>query len=277
MRVGLVGGGGYVGAALAQSDPSITLLPHEDPDPTGYDVVLYFGAGMASRRACQQASWEAVYEANVAGLARLAARMTPSQRLVYASSASVLEGSGPCAADEAWAPTTHDAWPATAAFRELDAYTRSMAERERVAASSPATSVGLRLGTVIGPSPRPRHDLLHLKMARAAVGAGVVTVTDPACWRAVLSMRDLCRAVRAVVSRGARTRHAVYNLCSFNASVGEIADLVAAAFGVKTTLAAGGGAGGFSMDCAAFRRDFGATTLRDDRHTVLECVRPQKT
>jgi len=85
--------------------------------------------------------------------------------------------------------------------------------------------IALRQGTVCGHSPRMRMDLIVNTMFRSAMTEGVININNPAIWRPVYDIRDavhgFIRAVQADYSL-----NGVFNVCSGNYTVGEVADLV---------------------------------------------------
>ena len=98
-----------------------------------------------------------------------------------------------------------------------------------VAAISGADFYALRFGTVNGWSPNFRLDLMINRMVFDAVVRGEINVMNEGVHRAILDIRDLCRAVTALIA--GEPSPGAYNLCSFNGTVGEIASHVAQATG----------------------------------------------
>jgi nucleoside-diphosphate-sugar epimerase len=85
--------------------------------------------------------------------------------------------------------------------------------------------IAFRQGTVCGYSPRMRLDLVVNTMFKAALTERVITVSNPAIWRPILSTRDAAQAyIRAIES--APEISGTFNVASGNYTVGEIADLV---------------------------------------------------
>jgi len=83
----------------------------------------------------------------------------------------------------------------------------------------------LRQGTVSGYSPRMRLDLIVNTMFKSAVSGGVITVNNPAIWRPVLAIQDAASAyIRAIEAPEGIS--GVFNICSGNYTVGEVADYV---------------------------------------------------
>ena len=140
-----------------------------------------------------------------------------SRPLVLYSSASVYGVSErPCAEDAATHPLT--------LYSEL----KIAAER---AAFARGPSLVLRNGTVHGPAPIIRGDLLLNSMVASAVTTGeVVLMTSPKTRRPVVDVRDLASLTADLLERGAT---GLYNVASANMTVGEAGALVSAATGAR--------------------------------------------
>lgn len=84
-----------------------------------------------------------------------------------------------------------------------------------------------RQGTVSGYSPRMRLDLAINTMFKNALLTNRITLTNHKIWRPILGLNDLCQAYRLGLEWEASGGH-VFNITSFNATIGELADAVAA-------------------------------------------------
>ena len=84
--------------------------------------------------------------------------------------------------------------------------------------------VGLRFGTVNGGSSIIRRDLMINSMVWSALNTGTITVTNKHVKRPILSIRDLAKAVHTILVNN--VKRDIYNLASFNSTVGEIASIV---------------------------------------------------
>jgi len=131
--------------------------------------------------------------------------------LVFYSSASVYGMSAePCAED--------------AEVRPLTLYSELKVATER-AALQRANALVLRNGTVHGPAPVLRGDLLLNAMVASALATGsIVLMTTPATMRPVVDVRDLAELTVGLLERGSA---GLYNSAAANISVGEAAALVA--------------------------------------------------
>lgn len=84
--------------------------------------------------------------------------------------------------------------------------------------------VCLRQGTVSGYSPRMRLDLAINTMFKNAMSKNEITVTNPKIWRPILALPDLCKGYEAAIAHQAS---GIFNIASFNTTVGELAENVA--------------------------------------------------
>ena len=289
MKVAIVGAAGYIGSYLLgvlrqaghavmgydtrRYDGCVRLRGRDIPaeELRAHDVVVYL-AGLSGRAACLCKSYGVVRDENVGDVCELAEKLSQDQLLVYASSASVVEGHVD-PVDETCAVHVD----------RLDTYARSMHDRELALRDLDKNTVGLRLGTVIGVSPSQRRDLLHTAMARSAVNTGAVRVRNAECWRGVLALTELGEAVQAIMARRLSLRGPqVFHVASFNTTIADAAQAVAEAAGAVVEDAGDDPSGlhtGFALDTTAFRGTFGfefTATNRELAETmVAACERAQ--
>jgi nucleoside-diphosphate-sugar epimerase len=235
----VLGGQGYVGSALtghlqAAGLPcrSVDLELRGSPGPlpnrrrafqelTAEELSRFGGvvllAGHASVAACDQAPAEA-FANNVSGFVELVHRLR-GQPLVFASSISVYVQTG------GWAAREDQPLPPPVSYYDL--HKQAI---ERYAAIAYPQSYALRFGTVCGPSPNLRPELLLNSMVLSALKQGEIRVANREASRPLLGIGDLCRTVEAVLRGGVPP--GCYNLASVNTSIGELAALVSDRFGV---------------------------------------------
>ncbi len=85
----------------------------------------------------------------------------------------------------------------------------------------------LRQGTISGFSPRMRLDLAINTMFKNAVSKHEITLSNPAIWRPILGIGDLCNGYQMAVE-SPYTTNGIFNLASFNTTVEELANSVKA-------------------------------------------------
>jgi len=116
------------------------------------------------------------------------------------------------------------------AVNPLTLYSELKLAAEHAALAHPGALV-LRNGTVHGPAPNLRGDLLLNMMIASAITSGqIVLMTTPQTMRPVVDVRDL-----AALTVGLVERHAagLYNVATTNVSVGDAAAIVSRVTGAK--------------------------------------------
>lgn len=242
-KIMVVGGAGYVGTLLSTElhergyDVHVVdlmwfgnNLPEElkskakvcdvfditQKDLEGFDTVV-FVAGLSNDPMADYSPAKN-FISNSASPAYLAyiAKKAGVKRMVYASSCSVYG----YAVDQFYDETG----PTTAVYPY--GISKLQGERSVMQLSDDSFSVvALRKGTVSGVSPRMRFDLVVNAMFKSAVNTGVITMSNPAIWRPILSITDCVSAyVRAVEADSSIS--GVFNVASENCTIGQIADIV---------------------------------------------------
>lgn len=136
-----------------------------------------------------------------------------STKLIYASSASVYDG------------VTNPNEDCTE-FNLKGMYDLTKRTIDNLAQLSDTEYYGLRFATVNGWSPNLRVDVMLNKMVFDAKENGVIIVTNPQLVRPILGIKDLGRAIQAIVG-SKEDKRGIYNLASFSASVLDMAQTVA--------------------------------------------------
>ncbi len=235
----IIGGQGYVGSALAVylngkgvefdvvdlGKRGVVYKPNRywaSQDLTREELASYGAvvllAGHSSVPACDQEPVVS-FDNNVLGFVDLVHKLT-TQKLIYASSISVYINTKGKVSKEG------------SLFREpVSAYDFHKQTIEKYAAFTYPNSYGLRFGTVCGPSPNIREELLLNSMVKAAITKKEIQVANREIHRPLLGINDLCRSVEAILTKDVAP--GIYNLASVNTSVGELADRVAEQLRVK--------------------------------------------
>jgi UDP-glucose 4-epimerase len=235
----LLGGQGYIGSALARHltarglpVQSVDLGLRGTPGPAANQCRRYqeltveeladYGsivllAGHSTVTSCSEAPIES-FANNVSGFVDLVHKLR-GQRFLFASSISVAIRTPERPATE------EDLLPDPVAVYDLH---KQFIERHARFAYPGA--YGLRFGTVCGPSPNLRTELLLNGLVRSALFQRRVEVANPHAHRPILGINDLCRSVEAILTR--RIPPGCYNLASANVRIGELAGWVARRFEV---------------------------------------------
>lgn len=240
MAVLLIGGCGYVGSVLAERLLQTRVVkcidterrgnpgnvPHLNVDyahlSTGliqcYDDIVLLAAHSSVSACVNDPS--GAFSNNVLAFQHLLERLDKHQRLVYASSSSVYSGFGAAAASED-----------NAAGNMYDA---SKMMNDMLASLSGKRTYGLRFGTICGPSPNLRKELMLNSMCESASNNGYVQISNPKIRRPILGISDLVRAVTAILDGSGEP--GIYNLASFNSTVAHLGGTVAAELDVPLIL-----------------------------------------
>ena len=179
-----------------------------------YDYIILLGAH-SSVKMCKN-DLRSSMNNNVRNFWNLLDKLGANQPLIYASSGSVYGNGEPYKQF-----FEHDPLPPATNW-----YDHGKQEIDRIALLSGKKTYGLRFGTVNGASPNFRTELMLNSMFLSAKNSGVVKYRNENVNRAILGTKDLCRGIGAILSyieeKGPKNP-GVYNLASFNATVGYMA------------------------------------------------------
>lgn len=259
MKILIVGSEGYIGSFLNNRYKNLYDIKCIDIKINKYgreiteeeikeqDIIIYL-AGLSGRKQCEDKTKEEVYFENVLDILNIIQKMNDKQLIIYASSASLLEGSHDISVDEDYE------------IKEnlLDNYAESMMLREKAIKNITNTNtIGLRFGTVIGISPNQRTDLVHIAMIKSAVLKGCVNVVNPKCYRSILSLEDLLEVFSKIIKNYKDIKgNKIYNIGSFNGCIMSFAKNITDYTHSKLNIISDDGLSGFSMDNIKFCKDF---------------------
>lgn len=242
MKILLIGGNGYIGSKFYDSYKTKHDITSIDLNLFGedlgfstnlnfnynnnleYDVIVCL-AGHSSVPMCEfnpQNAWLN----NVEYFRQLCSKIT-TQKLIYASSASVY-GNSQYGFSTEQAPIN---------FNPLNHYDLQKITIDLIAnkfIKEGKNIIGLRFGTVNGPSLNTRSDLMINSMVKSAIETGKVLAKNLDIHRAILGINDLVRAIDRFAETDVDCGQ--YNLASFNSTVGEIARLVSRTCGAELSL-----------------------------------------
>ena len=264
MRILLIGGHGYVGSRLASElhqdihivdcgmfgiIPKLGIDKRCDYDQLDFQYLNQFDAiillaGHSSVGLCDNAPPNVVCENNIAKFIRLVNKLD-RQKFIYASSSSVYGHSLNAAED----------LPVGSAVNLYD-WSKDTIDRYMMCAGR-SNWYGLRFGTVCGFSPNLRSDLMINSMVHGIRTQGEFRVGQRSINRPILGLSDLCRAVTVILQSDMNA--GVYNLASFNTTVGTIAYELALMFPHARMLDMGSSdnsAYSFSISVDKFQRAF---------------------
>jgi UDP-glucose 4-epimerase len=141
---------------------------------------------------------------------------TDDQLIIYASSASVYGNSKP---GERHKETNMHFTP----VNNYDVTKYALDQQATIANLNGRCVIGLRFGTVNGWAPNLRVDVMINSMYHSVQMGTGIQVMNSHISRAMLGIEDLCRAVLRCIEYPVP---GIYNLASFNSTVGEIAQAV---------------------------------------------------
>jgi len=175
---------------------------------------------------------------------------TDGQLIIYASSASVYGNSKP---GEKHSETNTHFTP----VNNYDVTKYALDQQATIANLKGRRVIGLRFGTVNGYSPNLRVDVMINSMYHSVQNGTGIQVTNPHISRAMLGIEDLCRAVARCIEQPVA---GIYNLASFNSTVGDIAQAVSQKLGAEIINQGNtANAYDFALDTTLFEQTFDFT------------------
>lgn len=166
--------------------------------------------GAVMHLACHVHGREHALADDIGDLAQTLATLN-GRRLIFTSSAVLYDGWSP-APDEQSRVDPPRTW-----------YTLTKQTQEEMIRLSGADAVILRIGSIMGPAPSMRWDLLPNRFVWSAVRERRIPLTMPTAWRPILGIHDAVRAIEWATTVPAGT----YNILTTNMRVQELAGMVA--------------------------------------------------
>jgi len=174
------------------------------------------------------------------------------QLIIYASSASVYGNSAP---GERHKETNKIFVP----VNNYDVTKYALDQQAIIANLLGKRVIGLRFGTVNGWAPNLRVDVMINSMYHSVQNGTGIQVMNKHISRAMLGIEDLCRAVDRCIEQPVP---GIYNLASFNSTVGEIAQAVKIKLGVDIVDKGNtNNAYDFALDTTLFEQTFDFTFI----------------
>jgi|TARA_R110001606_G_scaffold48938_2_gene123868 nucleoside-diphosphate-sugar epimerase len=235
MKVLIIGGCGYTGTAITEylenkyNITSVDLewfgttkdninLDYKDLTQEFLDKfsVVILLAGHSSVKMCDDRL--SSYYNNVRNFVELTNKLS-TQKFIYASSSSVYGNTKSTEISEE-----------NVDFSPINYYDMTKLHIDHIAQLSGLEYYGLRFGTVNGPAPHIRTDVMINAMSNTANEKGEIHVFNADTKRSILGINDLCRAMETIIEGHANP--GIFNLASFTSTAGEIADVVGEVAGV---------------------------------------------
>lgn len=237
-KILLLGGSGYIGSKfysifntkyditsidlqLFHDDSYSKIINYNNLSIDEYDIILCF-AGHSSVQMCEFSPLRSWIN-NVEYFKNLCGKLSNQQTLIYMSSASVYGNNQNICTEE------HDL--NTNPIQEYDLHkiiidiiaNKYILQNKKI--------IGLRLGTVNGPSPNTRRELMLNSMTINAIENGLIKIKNLDMKRSILGINDLMKALDHIIYN--KVDPGQYNLCSFTMSVAELANEVYNSYPVK--------------------------------------------
>lgn len=231
-KILLLGGNGYIGSKLypklceTNQVDSVDLclfgadlgyskkIDYSKVDVSTYDTIIC----LAGHSSVQMSEFDArrSWKNNVENFIQLCEKLSPTQMLIYASSASVY-GSGKAKATEETSINFH-----TINNYDMQKITCDLIANRYI--KNNRHIVGLRFGTVNGSSPNTRKELMLNSMVKNAIETNTITIKNLSVRRAILGIDDLINAILVILDK--KIPSGQYNLSSFNSNVQDMANAV---------------------------------------------------
>lgn len=266
-KVLILGGNGYIGSRLRQVLREHHFVKSNDIGWHAYDEtsdsrdyhklsheelaefeVIVVLAGHSSVPSCNGAL-PGPWLNNVTNFTDLLAKTT-DQLIIYASSASVYGNSKP--GEQHKETNTH-----FTPVNNYDVTKYALDQQATIANLQGRQVIGLRFGTVNGYAPNLRVDVMINSMYHSVQNGRGIQVMNPHISRAILGIEDLCRAVLRCIEQPIS---GIYNLASFNNTVGDIAQAVKTKLGIEIVDKGNtANAYDFALDTELFKKTFDFT------------------
>jgi UDP-glucose 4-epimerase len=239
MNILILGGNGYIGSALYKNlqeydvnsidrcffgknlgysiDKNISKITKEDLEK--YNIVILL-ASHSSVGLCQYDKPGSIKN-NIVNAIHITELLKDHQKFIYASSASVYGAQPDPCIETQMGYQTYNWYDITK--QTLDVYMESL-----IRIGKPI--IGLRFGTVCGPSPNTRKDLFINNMVHNAINNHNLWYNNGYAKRSVLTIKDLITAFNAIIHNNFVS--GIYNLKSFDTTIYQAVEIVSSTFDV---------------------------------------------
>ena len=173
------------------------------------DIILLAGQGSVSN----SKNILNVIDNNIRNFAWLLDNINEDQKIIYASSSSVY---GKTAKNEVNEEYNN--------YVPYNYYDFSKYTIDKIAELSNKTYFSLRFGTVNGFSRNLRTDLMLNSMIYSSKINNKFNVYNKEINRPILGINDLCNVIWLILNKGEKKLSGIYNVCSFNSTVEDIAN-----------------------------------------------------
>lgn len=241
----IIGSSGYIGSRLVEDlSPLYDVITcdikpnhrgefptyHMDYGKLKFSDIEYINniiilAGYSSVADCDKNRADVVLYNNVTNFQRLLnmTAIKPNIKIIYASSASVYGKAIHLASEQNPLPVPVNKYDSSKQI--IDIIARMYMPDMEI--------YGLRFGTVNGPSPNMRWDLIINAMYKSAAEKGFINVHNPDCFRSIVSTTDISNAIQEILKNDDPSKKGIYNLASATDTVGGFARDIASLMNCK--------------------------------------------
>ena len=177
-------------------------------------------------------------------------------RLIYASSGSVYSRENPEKANEL-SPT----------LIPSNIYDYTKVSFDNYIGATNKKAIALRFGTVNGYTNRLREELIINSMVKSSIKNDFLNVNNANKFRAILAINDLISGIVTIID--SEIDSGIYNMCSVNARIGEIAEIVSKKMNSEIKSLEDSPTYNFMMDSTKFEKDFNFKFTNDIEKIIL--------
>ena len=120
--------------------------------------------------------------------------------------------------------------------------------------SSEKKGIGLRFGTVNGVSENMKNELMINSMIKSFKNSGEINIANKEFFRPILWINDLVEAISLILD--SQVNSGIYNLASFNTSIGELANEISSITNAKINDVGSSKTYNFMMKTKKFESEF---------------------
>lgn len=226
-----------------------------------YDTVI-LTAAHSSVPMCNN-DHKGAFNNNVVKFINFIQKLQPNQKFIHASSSCVYIKSDLNGAVETERLKPNDmlSFSKTTIDHYLEAF-------------NPCEWYALRFGSVNGYSRNFRTDLMINAMTKNALIDNKLNISNGDNYRPILGMKDLVRAVKAIVE-SEEDKRGVYNVASFNVNIREVGNAIAKIIGCEVAEQEGGKSYDFCINTNKFKEAY-AFEFKESLETIVQSIAENK-
>jgi nucleoside-diphosphate-sugar epimerase len=281
-KILIIGGNGYIGSRLHEKLPEATswdlcLFPQN----LGKSILKNFGKHLEELEAFDDIILLAAHGGvgiaeynhnrawlnNVDYFYQLCEKLNKDQRLIYASTGSVYGTNEGISTEKDMIIDPVNHYDLTKIIGDVTANNYIKQGKKLY---------GLRFGTVNGVSANTRSDVMINAMFLNNIQNGSIKVQKPRTRRPLLGIEDLTNGIIRILEK-TNAEPGQYNMCSFNTTVGEVANKLKSLLNTEVTITDDHGSGyNFEIDNFKFENEFDFK-FTDSVESIIEGFQSRET